>query len=133
MPRYRRIGRSDRRRTMTSYSTRWTTTSTGVMPIPSSEARTLTGTARLSPPVQLARALPLNVAMRVALMGKHERMTAGRAFQLGLVSEVVPHAQLMERAREVAAVVNSNAPLAVRGTRLGIRKGLSLPLYEAEL
>jgi enoyl-CoA hydratase/carnithine racemase len=83
--------------------------------------------------VRLARALPINVAMRVALMGKHERMTAERAHQLGLVSEVVPHEQLMERTREVAAVVNSNAPLAVRGTRLGIRKGLSLPLYEAEL
>jgi len=83
--------------------------------------------------VRLARALPINVAMRVALMGKHERLSAERAYQLGLVSEVVPHDQLMARAREVAAIVNSNAPLAVRGTRLGIRKGLSLPLYEAEL
>ena len=83
--------------------------------------------------VRVARALPINVAMRMALMGKHERMDAQRAFQLGLVSEVVPHEQLMERAREVAAIVNSNAPLAVRGTRLAIRKGLGLPLYEAEL
>ena len=30
-------------------------------------------------------------------------------------------------------MINRNAPLAVRGTRLGIRKGLSLPVYEAEL
>ena len=30
-------------------------------------------------------------------------------------------------------MVNRNAPLAVRGTRLAIRKGLGLPLYEAEL
>ena len=29
--------------------------------------------------------------------------------------------------------MNRNAPLAVRGTRLAIRKGLGLPLYEAEL
>ena len=40
--------------------------------------------------VRLARVLPLNVAMRVALMGKHERMTAQRAYDLGLVSELVP-------------------------------------------
>ena len=40
----------------------------------------------------------------------------------------------MRRApRELAETVNRNAPLAVRGTRLAIRKGLGLPLYEAEL
>jgi enoyl-CoA hydratase/carnithine racemase len=40
---------------------------------------------------------------------------------------------LGDRLRELAAMVNRNAPLAVRGTRLAIRKGLGLPLYEAEL
>jgi enoyl-CoA hydratase/carnithine racemase len=30
-------------------------------------------------------------------------------------------------------LVNRNAPLAVRGTRLAIRKGLDLPLHEAEI
>jgi enoyl-CoA hydratase/carnithine racemase len=83
--------------------------------------------------VRLARVLPLNVAMRVALTGRHERLSAQRAYDLGLVSEVVPHGQLLERAREVAAIVNRNAPLAVRGTRLAIRKGLDLPLNEAEI
>ena len=29
--------------------------------------------------------------------------------------------------------MNRNAPLAVRGTRMAIRKGLSLPIQEAEL
>lgn len=34
--------------------------------------------------------------------------------------------------REVVAdIVNSNAPLAVRGTRLAIVKGLGVPLHEA--
>ena len=83
--------------------------------------------------VRLARALPLNVAMRVALTGRHERMGAQRAYELGMVSEVVEHDRLMDRAREVAALVNRNAPLAVRGTRLAIRKSLDLPLHEAEI
>jgi enoyl-CoA hydratase/carnithine racemase len=83
--------------------------------------------------VRLARALPTNIAMRVALTGKHERMSAARAYELGLVSEVVPHDRLLERAREIAALVNRNAPLAVRGTRLAIRQGLDLPLPEAEI
>ena len=83
--------------------------------------------------VRLARVLPLNITMRIALMGRYERMDAQRAYQLGLVSEVVPHEQLLQRAREIANVVNSNAPLAVRGTRLAIRKSLELPINEAEL
>jgi enoyl-CoA hydratase/carnithine racemase len=82
---------------------------------------------------RLARVLPFNVCMRMALMGKHERMDAQRAFQLGLVSEVVAHERLGERAREIASTINQNAPLAVRGTRLALRKGQGLPLYEAEL
>jgi len=83
--------------------------------------------------VRLARVLPLNVTMRLALMGKHERLSASRAYELGLITEVVEHDRLLERAHEIAAVVNRNAPLAVRGTRLAIRKGLDLPLHEAEI
>ena len=83
--------------------------------------------------VRLARALPTHIAMRMAIMGKHERMGAQRAYDLGLVSEVVEHESLVARAREIAATVNRNAPLAVRGTRLAIRRGLDLPMYEAEV
>jgi enoyl-CoA hydratase/carnithine racemase len=83
--------------------------------------------------VRVSRAIPVNVAMRMALLGRHERMNAQRAFDLGLVTEVVAHGRLAERAREIAALINRNAPLAVRGTRLAIRKGLGLPVYEAEL
>jgi enoyl-CoA hydratase/carnithine racemase len=83
--------------------------------------------------VRLARVLPTNVAMRVALTGRHERMSAARAYELGLVSEVVEHERLLERAHELATIVNRNAPLAVRGTRLAIRRGLDLPMHEAEV
>jgi enoyl-CoA hydratase/carnithine racemase len=83
--------------------------------------------------VRLARVLPRTVALRMALMGRHERMSAQRAYELGMVSEVVSHEKLMERAREIAALVCRNAPLAVRGTRMAIVKGLDLPLHEAEL
>jgi enoyl-CoA hydratase/carnithine racemase len=83
--------------------------------------------------VRLARVMPVNIAMRFALLGKQERMSAGRAYELGLVSEVVPHDQLQERAREIAGMINKNAPLAVRGTRLAIRKGIDMPLHEAEI
>ncbi|MBW0020073.1 MAG: enoyl-CoA hydratase/isomerase family protein [Mycobacterium sp.] len=83
--------------------------------------------------VRLAKVLPRSVALRMALMGKHERMNAQRAFDLGLISEIVEHDRLLERAREIAEIVNSNAPLAVRGTRLAILKSLDLPLHESEI
>jgi len=83
--------------------------------------------------VRVARTLPINVAMRMALLGKHERMSAQRAYELGFITEVVAPDQLHTRARELAETVNRNAPLAVRGTRLAIRKGLGLPLHEAEI
>lgn len=83
--------------------------------------------------VRLARVLPMGIAMRIALTGRHERMSAQRAYDLGMVSEVVEHDRLLERAKEVCALVNRNAPLAVRGTRLAIRRGIDLPLHEAEI
>nr|WP_208411262.1 enoyl-CoA hydratase-related protein [Mycolicibacterium fluoranthenivorans] len=83
--------------------------------------------------VRLARILPLPVAMRLVLMGKHERLDAHRAHELGVFTEVVSHDDLMDRAWEIGEIVNSNAPLAVRGSRMAVRKGLTLPIYEAEL
>jgi enoyl-CoA hydratase/carnithine racemase len=83
--------------------------------------------------VRVARVLPRSIALRMALMGKHERMGAQRAYELGMISEIVEHDRLLERAHEIADIVNLNAPLAVRGTRLAILKGLDLPLHEAEM
>jgi enoyl-CoA hydratase/carnithine racemase len=83
--------------------------------------------------VRVARALPVNVAMRMALLGRQERLSAQRAYELGFITELVRPDELQSRARELAQLVNRNAPLAVRGTRLAIRKGLDLPLHEAEI
>lgn len=83
--------------------------------------------------VRLARVLPTNIAMRIALTGRHERMSARRAYELGLVSEIVEPDRLADRAQEIAELVCRNAPLAVRGTRLAIRRGLDVPLQEAEI
>lgn len=83
--------------------------------------------------VRLARVLPRSIALRMAMMGRHERMEAQRAYDLGMISEVVEHDRLLIRAHEIADILNSNAPLAVRGTRLAILKGLDLPLHEAEM
>jgi enoyl-CoA hydratase/carnithine racemase len=82
--------------------------------------------------VSMARRVPVAVCMRMALLGNKERMSAQRALEVGLVTEVVPHDELMPRARELAALVCENAPLAVWGTKMGILRGLGLPIEQAE-
>ncbi len=82
--------------------------------------------------VNMARRVPVSVCLRMALLGSRERMSAQRAYEVGLVTEVVPHERLMTRARELAAMIVSNAPLAVWGTKMGILQGLGLPIPQAE-
>lgn len=66
--------------------------------------------------VHLFQKLPLGETLRVALLGSHERMSAERAHQVGLVSEVVPAGELMERAMWVAGAIASAPRMAVQGT-----------------
>jgi enoyl-CoA hydratase/carnithine racemase len=82
--------------------------------------------------VNMARRVPVAVCLRMALLGSRERMSAERALAVGLVTEVVAHDRLMTRARELAEMVCSNAPLAVWGTKMGILQGLGLPIPQAE-
>ena len=66
--------------------------------------------------VHLMQKLPLGEALRTQLLGARERMSAQRAYELGLVSEVAPADELMERARWVAEVIAEAPVLAVQGT-----------------
>jgi enoyl-CoA hydratase/carnithine racemase len=50
------------------------------------------------------------------LLGAWERMSAERAHQMGLVSEVVPQAELPERAMWVARAIASAPVMAIQGT-----------------
>jgi enoyl-CoA hydratase/carnithine racemase len=60
---------------------------------------------------RLPRQIPLKIAMGMMLTGKH--ITAAEALHYGLVSYVVPDGGALDKAREVAATVAANGPLAV--------------------
>jgi enoyl-CoA hydratase/carnithine racemase len=64
----------------------------------------------------LLQKLPLGETLRLALLGAWERMSAQRAHQMGLVSEVVPADELLERALWVADAIASAPVLAIQGT-----------------
>ncbi len=60
--------------------------------------------------------MPLGEIMRLSLTGNYERMSAERAHQVGLVSEVVPGAELGEAARRLAETIASQPSIALQGT-----------------
>ena len=68
--------------------------------------------------VGLARRMPFEAVMRMALLGRHERISAARAYQLGMVSQVVdPPEALEETAQALAETIARNSPAAMRATR----------------
>jgi enoyl-CoA hydratase/carnithine racemase len=77
-------------------------------------------------PIGLARRMPLGEVMRIALMGLDERMSASRALQVGLVSEVVPFERLHARAREIAAGIAAKPTAAVQGTVRAVWESLDV-------
>ena len=66
--------------------------------------------------VHLLQKAPLGEVLRIALLGGSERMSAQRAHQIGLVSEIAPAAELLERAMWVATAIASAPALAIQGT-----------------
>jgi enoyl-CoA hydratase/carnithine racemase len=72
-------------------------------------------TAAFEPMLMLAR-MPFGEIMRLTLLGNHERLSAQRALQIGLVQEVVPAAELLPRAQELARHMADGPPVAVQGT-----------------
>jgi enoyl-CoA hydratase/carnithine racemase len=64
--------------------------------------------------VGLLSRLPLTEVLRMVASGRAYRMDAGRAHQLGLVTEVVADSDLLPRALEIAAVIAAHPPGLVR-------------------
>ncbi|MBA3653920.1 MAG: enoyl-CoA hydratase/isomerase family protein [Actinobacteria bacterium] len=79
--------------------------------------------------VRLPRQLAFPAAMEFLLTA--ERFGASRALELGLLNEIVPEDELMERARNWARRITANAPLAVQATKESVLRGLSVTMREA--
>ncbi|MCW2874977.1 enoyl-CoA hydratase/isomerase family protein [Actinacidiphila oryziradicis] len=66
--------------------------------------------------IHMAQLMPYGEVMRMSLMGTAERLGAARAYQTGLVSEVVPGPELLSAALRSAEVLASYPTDAVQGT-----------------
>lgn len=81
--------------------------------------------------IGLAKKIPFGAVMRMALVGAHERMSADRAYELGLVSELVEPERLREAAQELAEKIARNSPAAMAATKKSLETALELGLTDA--
>jgi enoyl-CoA hydratase/carnithine racemase len=82
-------------------------------------------------PIQMLTKMPFQEIMRMSLLGAHERMSAERAREIGLVSEVVPRADLRDRAAWAARVIADSPALVVQGTMKALWTALEMPRAQA--
>jgi enoyl-CoA hydratase/carnithine racemase len=82
--------------------------------------------------IGLARKIPFEAVMRMALVGRHERMSAQRAYELGMVSQVVdPPERLREEAQALAEKIARNSPAAMAATKRALWAALEHGLSDA--
>ena len=76
--------------------------------------------------------LPRTVGRATALemLLTDRRISAEEAYRIGLVNQVVPGHELLERAEEMAKKIASYNPMAVRYAKQAVVKGLDLTLGE---
>jgi enoyl-CoA hydratase/carnithine racemase len=77
---------------------------------------------------RLSRMIPLKKAMGMMLTGR--RVSAKEGFELGFVTEVVPHAELLTAARRWASSILECSPMSVRATKQVVMRALDVPALE---
>ena len=90
------------------------------------DPHTTFGMAAVFEPLHLLRRMPLGEVLRLTLLGSAERMSAQRALDIGLVSEVVPGEELRAAAATIAEAIAALPPLAVQATLRSIWVGSEL-------
>ena len=79
--------------------------------------------------VRLARLVGMGIAKQLIYTGKP--IKADEALRIGLVNAVVPQAELMDKALELANQIAANAPLAVRAAKQCINAEYDMPVDDA--
>lgn len=82
--------------------------------------------------ITLLRKSPMEAITRMTLSGKGERISAQRAYELGIVSQVVAAGELRAAAAELAGAIATNSPTAMRATKKALWHSLEVGLSEAK-
>jgi enoyl-CoA hydratase/carnithine racemase len=81
--------------------------------------------------VGLAKRLPLGTALRMTLQGRNYRLSAERAYALGLVEELVSPDALLSVAEQIARDITLNSPHAVSLSQQAVWSSLEMPYSQA--
>lgn len=81
--------------------------------------------------ITLLRKSPMEAIMRMTLSGRDERISAPRAYQLGIVSDVVADESLRSTAGALAGAIATNSPTAMRATKQALWRSLEVGLTQA--
>jgi enoyl-CoA hydratase/carnithine racemase len=82
--------------------------------------------------ITLVRKMPVEAVMRMALVGVHERMSAQRAYELGMISQIVdPPEALRDAAQELAEKIAKNSPAAMAASKRALWGALEHGLTDA--
>jgi crotonobetainyl-CoA hydratase len=87
------------------------------------------GTLADAATIKLPRRIPFHVAMDLLFTGRV--MDASEAARWGIVKEVVPAADLMTKARELADLLASGPPLVFAAIKQTVRETMHLPVQNA--
>ncbi len=79
--------------------------------------------------VHLTRQIPYCRAMEILLLGGN--LTADEALSIGLINRIVPRAELMPTAMEIAERLAQNGPLALRAIKESVLKSRDIPVERA--
>jgi crotonobetainyl-CoA hydratase len=77
---------------------------------------------------RLSRQIPLKKAMGMMLTGRH--VSAQEGYELGFVTAVVPHAELMQEARRWAGLILECSPMSIRATKQVVQRSLDVGAIE---
>jgi enoyl-CoA hydratase/carnithine racemase len=80
---------------------------------------------------RLSRQIPLKKAMGMMLTARH--VPAKEGYELGFVTAVVPHADLMKEARRWAEMSLECSPMSIRATKQVVMRSLDVPSTEISM
>jgi enoyl-CoA hydratase/carnithine racemase len=82
--------------------------------------------------IGLARKVAFEAVMRTALVGRHERLSAQRAYDIGMISQVVdPPEGLREQAQALAELIAEHEPVELARRKRALWDALELGLTPA--
>jgi enoyl-CoA hydratase/carnithine racemase len=77
---------------------------------------------------RLPRIVGTGHALRMILTG--DQIDADEAWRIGLISEIVPRPELIERAMALAARISAGGPLATTWAKEAVRRGTEMPISD---